>query len=149
MYANQTMGYDLTFDVTDFYEPKIMSEIETVRNVLIFILFAKPGQYPSLPSIGIDLESYLYSFYDELNEEDLKTQIISQCAILNQYIADNTIVIKKQKYNGQPSLLITVTGTVSYPRGYKYNKNEQHPGFTIGVTIDEDKQLQMYVNSMK
>ena len=149
MYAKKTMGYDLTFDVNDFNEPKLMSEIETVKNVLLFVLFAKPGQYPSLPKIGMDIEQYLYSFYDELDENDLKSQIVSQCQLLDQYIADNTIEIKKEMYKGQPSLIINVNGTIAYPRNYKWNRTEQYPGFQIGITIDEDKQLQKYINYMK
>ena len=149
MYAKKTMGYDLTFDVNDFNEPKLMSEIETVKNVLLFVLFAKPGQYPSLPKIGMDIEQYLYSFYDELDENDLKSQIVSQCQLLDQYISDSTIEIKKEMYKGQPSLIINVNGTIAYPRNYKWNRTEQYPGFQIGITIDEDKQLQKYINYMK
>lgn len=149
MYAKKTMGYDLTFDVNDFNEPKLMSEIETVKNVLLFVLFAKPGQYPSLPKIGMDIEQYLYSFYDELDENDLKSQIVSQCQLLDQYISDSTIEIKKEMYKGQPSLIINVNGTIAYPQTYKWNRTEQYPGFQIGITIDEDKQLQKYINYMK
>ena len=148
MYAKNRMGYDLTFGANDFNEPKLSSEVETVRNVLMFVLFAKPGQYPSLPDIGIDIESYLYSFYDELDVEDLKQQIIAQCASLGKYISNNTIAIKKDKYYGQPSLFINVNGTAAYPDGYKWNRNEASPGFQIGITIDENKELQSYINSM-
>ena len=149
MYSNNTIGYDLSFGVNDFNEPKLTSEIETLRNVLLFVLFARPGQYPSIPKIGMDIEQYLYSFYDELDEEDLKSQIISQCSMLGQYISDNTISIKKVQYNKQPSLTITLSGTQAYPKGYKWNRGDQYPGFQIGITVDEAKQVQLYVNAMK
>ena len=149
MYSNNTIGYDLTFGANDFNEPKLTSEIETLRNVLLFVLFARPGQYPSLPSIGMDIEQYLYSFYDELDAEDIKAQIIAQCGMLNQYINDETIHIRKELYKGQPSLLIDVNGTVSYPRGYKWDRRKQYPGFQIGITLDEAKQVQLHVNAMK
>lgn len=149
MYSEKTMGYDLTFGVNDFNEPKLSSEIETIKNVLLFVLFSRPGQYPSLPSIGMDIEQYLYSFYDDLDEDDLKSQIISQCELLGQYIDDHTIQIKKELYKGQPSLAINVNGTVSYPKGYKWDRRKQYPGFQIGITLDESKQVQKYVNAMK
>ena len=60
--ADTNIGYDCTFELNEFNEPKLSSEIETIKNTLLFILFSKPGQYPSLPQIGIDINSYLYIY---------------------------------------------------------------------------------------
>jgi hypothetical protein len=57
------IGYDTTFELNEFNEHRLRSEIELIKNTILFILFAKPGQYPSLPHIGLDIQSMLYSFY--------------------------------------------------------------------------------------
>lgn len=95
------IGYDGTFEMNEFNEPRIRSEIEVVKNTILYILFTKPGQYPSLPSIGLDIESKLYSFYDEINTEDLKEKLINQCNALGAYINSGMVDIRKQKYRNK------------------------------------------------
>ena len=75
-YAIGSIGYDTTFELNEFNEPKLRSEMETLKNVLLFVLFTKPGQYPSLPTVGLNIGSSLYEFYDEIDVDDIKTQII-------------------------------------------------------------------------
>ena len=57
---------DPTYGLNDFNKPKVLSEAETyVRNILT-ILFGKPGFYPSIPNLGMDIKQYLYQFSDFL-----------------------------------------------------------------------------------
>lgn len=132
-----TIGYDSTFELNEFNNPRIRSEIETVKNIILTILFMKPGQYPSLPQIGIDIESMLYSFYDEINTEDLKQKIIVQCEALGVFFNKGNIGILKTKYKGQPALLIHIEGEEIYPSGYKKDNNRDTKKYLIGLTFDE------------
>ena len=55
-----SIGYDGTFELNEFNEPKLASEIEVVKNIILTVLFFKPGQYPSLPTIG-GLSAYIFA----------------------------------------------------------------------------------------
>lgn len=136
------IGYDTTFELNEFNEPRLRSEIELIKNTILFILFAKPGQYPSLPHIGLDIQSMLYSFYDEINESDLKYKIKEQCNAMGVYLNDGTVDIRKTKYRGRPSLLINIQGTESYPDGYLKDHINESNNYLIGITFDElDKMI--------
>lgn len=136
-YSENSIGYDCTFELNEFGSPKISSEIETLKNALLFILYSKPGQYPSIPFIGLDFENILYSFYDEIDEEEIKSKIIEQCSLLGLYFSNITIQIKKMIYQDQPSLLINLSGIEQYPSGYMTNKNGNPTQYLIGVTMNE------------
>lgn len=145
-YAIASIGYDTTFELNEFNEPRIRSEIETLKDVLLFVLFTKPGQYPSLPMIGMDLSSNLYEFYDEINVEDIKSQIIDQCAILGSYINGGSIDIKKLMYKNKPSLMIHIEGTERFPASYKHDQIGNSNRYMIGITYDELDQMIYSVN---
>ena len=145
-YALGTIGYDTTFELNEFNEPKIRSEMETLKNVIMFILFAKPGQYPSLPQIGMDIQNVLYSFYDELDVEELKQKLIEQCSMLGGYLNQGTVDIRKTKYKSQPSLMIHIQGTETYPDGYKKDMVGNSEKYLIGITYDEMNNMIYNIN---
>lgn len=131
------IGYDTTFELNEFSEPRIRSEIEVVKDVILFILFSKKGQYPSLPNIGLDLQSLLYSFYDELNENNIKFEIEEQCKAMGLYLSNGTVQIKKTMYRSKPSLMISINGTEKYPSGYMKDRMDISNSYLIGITFDE------------
>ena len=131
------IGYDTTFELNEFGKPRIRSEIEVVKNTILFILFCKPGQYPSLPHIGLDIQSLLYSYYDELNTDDLKNELATQCEALGVCFKQGLVDIKKIMYNKQPSLFIHIEGEESYPSGYMKDISGTSNKYMIGITFDE------------
>lgn len=136
-----SVGYDAGFGVNEFGQPKITSEIELVKNVLLTVLFMKPGQFPSLPMIGMNIEDRLYNFYDEINVDGMKQELIQQCAALGVYLNEGYIQFKKKKYKGQPSMLIQVHGQESYPKGYLSDTISNVNAYQIGITYDHLKNL--------
>ncbi len=141
------IGYDTTSELNEFGQPRIRSEIELIKDVILFVLFAKPGQYPSLPQIGLDIGTMLYSFYDEVDEVKLKTQIIEQCSVLGVFFDKNIINIKKLMWRGSPSLLIHIEGKEQYPPGYMKDRVQNSTKYLIGITYDEFKNMIYNVNS--
>lgn len=141
------LGYDATFELNSFKQPRIRSEIELIRNTILYVLFAKPGNYPSLPNIGLDIQNMLYSFYDEIKEDDLKLRIVEQCEALGVYFDSGCINIRKTIYKKQPSLLINIEGTESYPDGYMYESESKVNRYLIGITFDEMKRMVYNINS--
>lgn len=145
-YAIGTVGYDTTFELNEFNEPRIRSEVETIKDVLLFVLFSKPGMYPSLPQIGLNINDLLYSFYDELDVDSLKSKITEQCSMLGSYISSGNIQIQKTRYRNQPSLIIQVQGSEKFPEGYKSDNVGNSNRFLIGITYDELNRMIYNVN---
>lgn len=138
------LGNDVTFELDDFHRPRLRGEAEIVKNVLLYILFSKPGQYPSLPHIGMNIQEKLYSFYDEINEIGLRDQIVSQCRALHVYFDDGTIALRKVKYRGKPSLIINVS-TSSYDNHIREDlddiRESNQSTFLIGITFNEMNEM--------
>lgn len=145
-YSNTSIGYDFTFELNEFGEPRITTEVETLKNVVLFILLTKPGQYPSLPHIGLNLQSMLYSFYDEIDEGKLQSKIVEQCNALGSYFQNDMIMIKKVIYHNQPSLIIQIQGPETYPPGYKKSTTGTTRTYLIGITLNEFNQMIFNVN---
>lgn len=147
--ANTKMGigYDTTFELNEFSKPRIRSEIEVVKNTIMFILFCKPGQYPSLPHIGLDIQSLLYSFYDEINTDELKSDLITQCEALGVPIKSGIVDIKKIRYKDQPSLFIHIEGDEDYPSSYMKDTSGSSNKYMIGITFDELNKMIYNVSS--
>ncbi len=131
------MGYDLTFELNEFHKPRIRSELEMIKNIVLFILFSKPGQYPSLPTIGLNIEDRLYSFYNEIDEVELKNEIIKQCEILKFFFDSSTIGIRKYIYQDKPSLIIHIQGKEEYPDKYMNDQRRNANKYLIGITYNE------------
>lgn len=140
------MEYDVTFDLNEFGKPRICSNIETIKNALLFILTTKPGQYPSLPMIGLEIENLLYSFYDEIDEKEIENQIVQQCKHLGVFFQNSTIMIKKIKYHDQPSLLINIQGIEDFPLSYMTDKKGNEVRYMIGITFDELGKMLFNIN---
>ena len=137
------LGYDTTFELDDFSRPRLRSEAELIKNLVLYIFFSEPGNYPSLPNIGLRIQDRLYSFYDELNEDDLKNELTQQCSALGYYLKNGTIHIRKVKYRGKPSLMIHIdTSSEDYNiRSYKDQIDNNEDQFQIGITFNELNQM--------
>lgn len=144
---NYGIGYDLTFELNEFEQPRIRSEIELVKNTLLFVLFSKPGQLPSLPTIGLNIGDYLYSHYDEIDTNDLKQQISDQCEALGVYFDTEIIGIKKMIYQNIPALLIHVEGQEVYPEDYMKDNITTVNRYLIGITYDALQQMIYNINA--
>ena len=58
------MPLNPTFSVNNYNKPKVLTELESYVNDVLMLLFGKPGFYPSIPTIGMDIKQYLYmNFY--------------------------------------------------------------------------------------
>ena len=118
----QPLGYDVLLDTDSMYKPKVISSFEMVVNTIITLLMMKPGQYPSIPDLGLNIEQYLFdysnnpnlinklqaSLYDQMNQLDIS-------GVSVEFYIDITS-------EGIPALLITITGNDYICYGLKSNK---------------------------
>ena len=105
------MAVDPQFGVDDFNRAKILNEAQTIAYNILTLLFGKPGFYPSIPRLGMDIKQYFYSFAENFDTESLKTQLASQCRDFLSVIRDGSFDIIQDMYDDQP-LLIFIIPTV-------------------------------------
>ena len=95
----------------------------------------------------MDINHYLYEFYDEIDIDDLISDLTTQCEMLGAYISAGSINIQKLKYRDQPSLIIDIQGTEEFPESYKCDQIGKSGRYMIGITYDELNQMIYSVNS--
>ena len=83
-----SFGVDVTFEMDDFNRPKLLNSSEMMKNIAMFIMYSKKGQIPSLPSIGLNIEKYLYEDYENLDISELEQNIADQCSALNNFLLE-------------------------------------------------------------
>lgn len=115
----QPLGYDVLLDTDSMYKPKVISSFEMTVNSIITLLTMKPGQYPSIPELGLDIESYLYEYSDDNTIlQQLQAKLRDQMDRLDisgvevQFYVDHTD-------EGIPVLLVTITGNQHICYGLK------------------------------
>lgn len=99
------INIDPTFSINDYNEPKMLSGKETYVNNIMMLLFGKPGFYPSIPSIGMDIQQYLYRFEDEINTEDIKSKLSVQCRDFLPEIQNGEFDVVLTTYNDRVLLI--------------------------------------------
>ena len=119
------------FGINDFNQPKIQSPKESIINDILMILFGKPGFYPSIPTLGIDISKYLYEFEDEISTDLLKDELSEQCSELVEGLQTGDIDIVITEYKGN-AMLIFVLPIIDD------NKQVQ---LALGVTTNESGQI--------
>lgn len=136
----QSLNYDVLLDVDSMYKPKVISSFEMIINSIIMLLFMKPGQYPSIPELGIDIESYLHEYSDDKSiPMQIKNKLIEQCNRISIIGIDVDVSIDKTN-EGVDALLIEVTGN-DY---LTYGSESGH----IIIGISYDKLNRLYVKKI-
>lgn len=131
----QSLGYDVTFDTDSMGRPKVISSFEVGVNIILTLLFMKPGQYPSIPDLGIDIASYLHEYSDdERIPAEIKNKLSDQCNKLD--ISGLTINVSFDKTSeGIDALVIDITGN----QYIAYGNETDH--VIIGISYDKLNRL--------
>lgn len=126
------MPVDPTFEVDDYNRGKILNESQTIAYNILTLLFAKPGFYPSIPSLGMDITSYFYRFSDEDLVNEIKTKLVLQCNEFLPSVESEELYIEKTDYKGQPMLVFIIPTIILDKR------NE----LVLGITVADTGQMQ-------
>lgn len=121
------MGVNPTFTVNNFNKAKVLTETETYVDDFMMILFGRPGFYPSIPNIGIDIRSYLYKFEDEISTDEIKTKIANQCSDYLPMIQEGNFDVLKTTYRSH-ILLVFVLPSI----------NNDQVTISIGITTTDN-----------
>lgn len=125
-------GIEPSFGVNTFNQAKFKNETQAVANDILALLFGKPGYFPSMPDLGINIQDTVYMFWDDIDETALKALIASQCEEFSEYINDGSLDVIKSSYNNQPLLLIVIPVQIQYKK----------ENLAIGITTDENGNFQ-------
>ena len=102
------IGVDPSFGLNSFKQAKYKNESESVATAILNLLFGKPGFFPSMPNLGINIQDMIYMFWDEVDTETIKAQIVAQCSVFKSFVDDNSLDVIKSSYMNQPLLLIVI-----------------------------------------
>lgn len=133
-------GKEPCMGLNSFQKAKYKNETETVAASILNLLFGKPGYFPSMPTLGINIQSYMYSFWDDIHPEAIKSKIARQCDAFSEYIETSELDVQKMEYKGKPVLLIVIPvqiKTVNKTLGIGLGKDE-NGNITYNYAMIED-----------
>lgn len=104
---------EVDFGLDNFQQPKVLSEEDSIAQVLMNLLLMKPGQLPSMPHIGIDIKSYLYSFEEDIDVSALKNKIYSQCSTVVPFLDFDNLELLVTNYKGTDVLLLIIPFSIN------------------------------------
>lgn len=119
---------DVSFEFNKYNEMDLLSEDETIANIIVNSLFLVPGNIPGMPTKGVDLRNkYMYKSEDEYSSETLKTALVNTCGdmIGGAIISDVDLSIQ-QTTEGESIFLLIV----------RIMKQDQDR--LLGITMMED-----------
>lgn len=125
------LAVDPTFAKNAFNKSKILNESETtVRNVLTLLL-GRPGFYPSIPYLGMNISQYLYNFTDTIDTAKIKAKLAAQCSDFLDNITDGTFDVRISTYKDQPIFLFILPVIIS----------DERSDLIIGIRINRVGQM--------
>jgi hypothetical protein len=125
------MSVDPTYGVNNFNKAKVLSEEETYVHNLLAILLGKPGFYPSIPYLGMDIQRELYKFEDEIDTDKIKAAVVSQCSDFLPLVKNGDLDVITTKYNGETILIFQLPVII----------NNNNIALAVGVTLNNKGQL--------
>lgn len=136
----QSLNYDVILDSDSMYKPKVLSSFDLGVNSVLMLLMMKPGQYPSIPELGIDIESYLFEYDDNTKLPSIiKEKILEQCNRLNVVGLDINVLFDKTS-DGTSALVVDIKGS----QRLCYGSESSH----IIIGISYDKMNRLYVRKV-
>ena len=91
--------------MNSFNTPKFYNESVTTAKNIITILEGRPGFFPSMPDLGMDIKrALLYKDIDEIDTDVIKAELVRQC--------DGTFDVQKVLYQDKPLLIFIIPVTI-------------------------------------
>ncbi len=119
---------DPAFGKNAFNSPKYYNESQTVANNILTILFGRPGFYPSIPDLGMDISSILYRHVDEIDCNVIKAKLVQQCTRFLTNVRDGSFDVQLAKFQNKPLIIFIIPVTI----------NRSDKRLAIGITTGSD-----------
>lgn len=105
--ALESSKKELSLGINVFNKPTELSGPNAWSQLILNLLFLRPGTYPSQPSMGIGIQDYDYEFLDAAISK-LDTEINSQIRIYLPDIPLDGVSVQSTIYNGKTILMIVI-----------------------------------------
>ncbi len=105
--ALESSKKELSLGINVFNKPTELSGPNAWSQLILNLLFLRPGTYPSQPSMGIGIQDYDYEFLDAAITK-LDTEINSQIRIYLPDIPLDGVSVQSTIYNGKTILMIVI-----------------------------------------
>lgn len=100
--STTTILKELDFELDGFGAQKYLTEAQSAAKQILMLLFLRPGDYPSMPDLGINISNEIrYKYMDVITGGTLKEKITTQ---IRKYCSNVDLVdltIYSTKYDGQ------------------------------------------------
>lgn len=103
---------DPAFGMNSFNTAKFYNESQTTANNILFILEGRPGCYPSIPDLGMNIRNLLYKTMEEIDCDAIKVELARQCSYFLKNIRDGSFDVQKVIHNGKPLLVFIIPVTI-------------------------------------
>lgn len=103
---------DVGYGLDGFHRQEVYNEAQSVARYILEILLTRPGNYPGLPHIGLNIRQLLYNNLENFNSQLLKEQIYNQCNLLMPSIVGEDIYVGVVVYAGREYLLIRIPALI-------------------------------------
>ncbi len=116
---------EITFQINRYKKPHVLSERESLPNVIKNILFMVPKNLPGNPTKGGDVFQYLYKTedgYDERKVEDALKDGLGE-SIYNNYIDAVRLTMEPAGVDGSVAILVSVQARLINPDTGKREKS--------------------------
>lgn len=100
--------HEPVFELDDFQRPKMLEGWEGMVFVVLVVLFGKPGFYPSIPELGMNIQQYRNRLMDSIEEEQLQASLVYQCSKLRDDLLNDGLTITKRYYQNQGAIIISI-----------------------------------------
>lgn len=128
MAATDTIFYEPTMGKDDFKQTKVKENWEAIATSICMVLFGKPGFYPTIPDLGLNIRQYRNMRLDEIDPDEIKLALSSQLPLLSDDIMDGLIEVETVNLpNGDAMLLITI------PIGVSTEEDDDSDRLLIGL----------------
>jgi hypothetical protein len=102
------MAVDPQFGVDVYNRAKYVNDDQTLVNNILTILFGKPGFYPSIPELGMNIGDILYSFEDSFDANQIKLELIRQCSDISDVVTGGEFDVMSMELDGQPLIVFSL-----------------------------------------
>lgn len=99
---------ELSLEINSFDKPKELDHVNAWSQLLLNLIFLKPGTYPSIPNMGVGIEDYQYDFLEEAVAE-LSAKIVEQQKMYLPDVPLKGVNVTNIEQDGHPILIIQLS----------------------------------------
>lgn len=102
---------EMDFSLNNFNEQKIYTGAMAYAHKIKNLLFMRPGDFPSMPEMGINIQSIRYQSLDDLVAGELREKLSDQITKYIMSLPVENIEVSAMKANGDYFLILKFTLT--------------------------------------